>query len=226
MPTTTDTRNNYGSQTPSLAKLNNGELAYISRLENKLLSEHDVNKETKECPRCEKNRLLKFFGTRVMRETGTGKVKKVIFQSYCIDCRSARPESKPKTKRGQKAKTRVVKRVRKQTAEGEALVLPESAQAKAQVPAATAENPVVIGSNEPTPPPMEIPATAPRAPEPEVIPEAPVVAAPPAPVEALVEAPVAPPVVQPLPDEGMAVVIAPVLVAVEEARVVVAPVSE
>lgn len=151
----TQTRNEYGSQTPSLEKLNNGQLSWMARMENELLAQHDLDKETKECPRCGKNRLLKFFGVRIMREPGTGKPLKARFQSYCTDCRSLKPGQQPgtaKAKKGGKAK------VRAQVKAGKAKVVAEQPQGEAA--------PVILGSeNVQTAPAIEIPVVAAAEPQ-------------------------------------------------------------
>lgn len=157
---TVNNRNDYGSQTPPMDKLSNGYLARISFMENQLRSSVDENKDAKFCPRCERTRYYKFFGTRVMREPKTGRPLKVIWQSYCTECRSAKPGQKPKTKKGAAAKQKVTRRVKKQVQAGDA----------APVETPEAPVPVIIGSNEVSSP-VEIPAPVMAAPE-EVEPEA------------------------------------------------------
>jgi hypothetical protein len=154
---TTQTRAEYGSQTPSLEKLNNGQLSWIARMENEFLAQHNLDTETKHCPRCDRNRLKKFFGVRIMREPKTGKPLKARFQSYCVDCRSLKPGQEPGTKKGAKAKKAGKAKVRAQVKAGKAKVVAEETPA----PAPTELAPVVLGG-EPVqaPPTIEIPVVA------------------------------------------------------------------
>jgi hypothetical protein len=127
-------------------------------MENQFLAQYDLNKQTKDCPKCEKNRLLKFFGVRIMREPGTGNPLKARFQSYCVDCRSLKPGQKPGTAKAKKAKAGGKKKVRAQVKAGKAKVVPEVEAA-----------PVILGGDAvAAPPAIEIPVVAAE-------PEAPVV---------------------------------------------------
>lgn len=150
----TTVRNEYGSQTPGMDRLSNGYKALISRWTNELRATVDEDKDAKFCPRCERTRYYKFFGTRVMREARTGKPLKVIWQSYCTECRSLKPDQKPKTKKAAKAKKGAKAKVQAQVAEGTATVVAES-------PAESAPpEPVVLGAVAPEQAPVEIPVVA------------------------------------------------------------------
>lgn len=95
-------------------KLNNGTLAYVSKMRKAAAAEAP---KTKKCPKCKKNREFKFFGIRTFKNVKTGLPERFAPQSYCVDCRGANKSpsaKKTQVKASKKVKApKVVKSVRK-----------------------------------------------------------------------------------------------------------------
>lgn len=65
---------------------NNGFKAFVSAARNKVMKEAAKRKQ---CPKCERDREVKFFGVRTFKDA-TGKPNRFALQSYCVDCRGGK----------------------------------------------------------------------------------------------------------------------------------------
>lgn len=102
----------------------------------------------KHCPKCERERDLKFYGLRV-HKNANGKAVRVSLQSYCVDCRSGKVVPSQPAKQPSKARVQVSKAVQVLVAKGKASVKKTPAIKATKQPAETEEVVVLHAPSDP-----------------------------------------------------------------------------